>query len=210
MPPCTTLFTALADSELRLATGTTPAPCPPVPSDAPFLSPKFVQTLALELAIDRLFGPIVRVAAAALGKLVDRRGAPIVAPASAPKGGAFLVRCGLLYRRGQGEADRLCIPAGGGLRAQVPRGCHDGPLGGHFARAKTGSLVRSLAFWVGLDFDVAEYVRHARHITKAEHGGPRGLLRPLPLPSRRGGMIGVDRIAGLPTTAAAFDMMSTS
>ncbi len=62
-------------------------------------------------------------AAAALGKLVDRLGAPVVKPARAPKGRTFLVRCGLLYRCGQGEADRdsLCIPAGCGLRAQVLR-----------------------------------------------------------------------------------------
>ena len=109
-----------------------------------------------------------------------------------------MVRCGLLYRRGQGEKDRLCIPAGGGLREPVLRECHNGPLGGHFGRAKTGSLVRHLAFWVGEDVDVAEYVRSCQTCqrTKAEHG----LIHPLPLPSRRGGMIGVDWIAGLPTT----------
>jgi hypothetical protein len=90
---------------------------------------------AAELTTDAVFGPIMRGAAAALGQLVDRVGAPIVEPARASKGGAFLVRCGLLYRRGQGEADCLCIPAGGGLRAQVLRECHDGPLGGHFGRA---------------------------------------------------------------------------
>ena len=38
-------------------------------------------------------------------------------------------------------------------------------------------------------------------------GGPRGLLHPLPLQSRSGGMIGVDWIAGLPTRAAGFDMI---
>ena len=46
--------------------------------------------------------------------------------------------------------------------------------------------------------------------TKAEHGGPRGLLHPLPelpLPSRPAGMMGADRIAGLPSTAAGFDMI---
>ena len=82
-------------------------------------------------------------------------------------------------------------PAGAGLRAQVLRECHDGPLGGHFGRSKTGSLVRRLAFWVGQDVDVAEYVRSCQTCqrTKAEHGGPRGLLHPLPLPSRRGGSI---------------------
>ncbi len=92
-----------------------------------------------KLAVDKVFGPIMRGASAALGRLVDRLGTPFVGPARAPKGGAFLVRCGLLYRRGQGEADRLCltrqgeadrlISAGGGLRAQVLRECHDGPLG---------------------------------------------------------------------------------
>ena len=160
-----------------------------MPSDDLFLSPTFVQTLAAELAVDTFFGPIVRGAAAAFGRLVDRHGTPIVDTARVPQGGSFLVRCGLLYRRGQGEADRLCIPAGGGLRAQVLRECHDGPLGGHFGRAKTGSLVRRLAFWVGQDVDVAEYVRSCQTCqrTKAGHGGPRGLIHPLQLPSRRGG-----------------------
>ena len=174
------MFVALAGAELSLGTGTTTAPSPPVPSDDLFLSPTFVQTLAAELAVDEVFGPIVRGTAAALGRLVDRLGAPIVGPAHTPKGWTFLVRCGLLYRRGQGETDRLCIPAGSGLRAQVLRECHDGPLGGHFGRAKTGSLVRRLAFWVGQDVDVAEYVRLCQTCqrTKAEHGGPRGLLHP--------------------------------
>ena len=210
-PPCHSMFIALAGAELSLGTGTTMAPPPPVPSEDFFLSPTFVQTLAAELVVDAVFGPIMRGAAAALGKLVDRLGTPVAShgSASAPKGGTFLIRCGLLYRRGQGVTDRLCIPLGAGLRAQVLRECHDGPLGGHFGRAKTGSLVRRLAFWVGQDVDVAEYVRSCQTCqrTKAEHGGPRGLLHPLPLPSRRGGMIGVDWIAGLPTTEAGFDMI---
>ena len=208
-PPCNSKFVALAGSELTLGTGTTAAPTPPAPSDDHFLAPAFVQTLVLELAVDAFFGPIVRGAAATFGKAVDRHGAAILDASRAPPGGAFLVRCGLLYRRGQGAADRLCIPAGGGLRAQVLRECHDGPLGGHFGRAKTVSLVRRLAFWVGQDVDVAEYVRTCQTCqrTKADHSGPRGLLHPLPLPSRRGGMLGVEWIAGLPTTAAGFDMI---
>ncbi len=90
------------------------------------------------------------------------------------------MRCGLLYRRGQGEAACLCFPAGSGLRAQVLRKCHDGPLGGHFGRAKTGSLVRRLAFWVGQDVDVAEYVRPRR--STAAH-----VASSIPCPCRRGG-----------------------
>jgi hypothetical protein len=127
---------------LALGTGTTPAQPPPVSSDDHFLAPAFVQTLVQELAVDAFFGPIVRGAAATLGKPVDRHGAAILNASRAPPGGAFVVRCGLLCRRGQGTVDRLCFPAGGGLRAQVLRECHDGPLGGHFGRAKTGSLVR--------------------------------------------------------------------
>ncbi len=75
--------------------------------------------------------------------------------------------------------------------------------------AKTGSLVWRLAFWVGQDVSVAEYVRTCQTCqrTKAEHGGPRGLLHPLPLPSRSGGMIGVDWIAGLSMTEGWFYMI---
>ena len=208
-PRAASMFVSLAGTELHLGTGTTTAPTPPVPSDDLFLAPSFVQALAAALDVDTMFGPIMRGAAAALGKLVDRRGEPVETASRVQKGGTFLVRCGLLYRRGQGSTDRLCIPAGSGLRAQVLRECHDAPLGGHFGRAKTGSLVRRLAFWVGQDVDVAEYVRSCQTCqrTKAEHGGPRGLIHPLPLPTRRGGMLGVDWIAGLPMTVAGFDMI---
>ena len=43
--------------------------------------------------------------------------------------------------------------------------------------------------------------------TKAEHVGPRGLLHPLHPPSRRGGVIGIDWLMGLPRTAAGFDQV---
>ena len=104
------------------------APTPPVSSDDHFLASAFVRTLVQELAVDTFFGPIMRGAAATIGKLVDRHGEVSLDASRTPAGGMFLVRCGLLYRRGQGAADRLCIPAGGGLRAQVLRECHDGPL----------------------------------------------------------------------------------
>ena len=203
------VFAAMDGARLVLATGATTAQTPINRPDGHFLAPEFVETWAREIMVDSFFASIMTGAAASLGKLVDRTGTPLQASKKSPKGGAFLIRCGLLYRRGQGEADRLCIPKGGGLRAQVLRECHDGPLSGHFGRSKTSSLVRRLAFWVGQDLDVAEYVRSCQTCqrTKAEHGGPRGLLHPLPLPTRRGGMIGVDWIAGLPTTANGFDMI---
>ena len=128
------------------------APPPPEPSNT---SPTFVHTLATEIDLDPVSGPILRGAAAVLGRLVDWYGAPVIDPTRTLKGGTFLVRNGLLYRRGQGAADRLCFPASGpasgGLRAQVLRAQERLPLrlhGWHFGRAKTGSLVRCIAFSV--------------------------------------------------------------
>ena len=79
------------------------------------LSLTVVRPGTVEGARRRLFGQIVHGAVAALGTLVDRLGAPLVDLTNTPRGGTFLVRCGLAPR--QGEAERLCIPAGGGLRA---------------------------------------------------------------------------------------------
>ena len=135
-PPCPSMFVALAGSELPLSTGATQAPPPPVPSNDLVLSPTIVRPWRRSWTSTRSLGPSVaarrpRWAGLSIG----------TAPLS-PKGGTFLVHCGLLYRRGQGGADRLCIPAGGRLRARVLRACHHGPLEGHFGRAKTGPLVR--------------------------------------------------------------------
>jgi hypothetical protein len=91
--PCHSIFVALVGAELSLGTGTTTALLPPVPSDEIFLSLKFVQNLAAELAVNEVFGPIVRGAKAAPGNLVDRLGKPIVGPARSQKGGKFLVCC---------------------------------------------------------------------------------------------------------------------
>ena len=159
--------------------------------------------------MDPFFGPIFKGAAATVGGPVDCRGRPVSGTASRPAGGTFIIRCGLLYRRGQGEADRLCVPDGGGLRARILQECHDTPLGGHFGRHKTAALVRRLAFWPGQTRDVVAYVRSCEvcQRTKADHVGPRGLLHPLPLPSRRGGVIGVDWLVGLPMTASGFDQV---
>jgi hypothetical protein len=67
------------------------------------------------------------------------------------------------------------FPLGGSAGAGAPRVLRRAARG-HFGRAKTGSLVRRLTFWV--EQDVAKYVRMYQTCerTKAEHGGPRGLL----------------------------------
>ncbi len=140
----------------------------------------FVQTVVRELVRDSFFRPIRVV------RGVDRHGDTILDASGGAPGWAFLVRCGLLDRQGQGRADGLCIPVCGGLRAQMLRECHDRPLGGHFGWAKSGSLLRSLVFWVGKDVDVAEIVRTSQvcQRTKTEHCCQSGLVHPLP-PSDR-------------------------
>ena len=106
----------LEEAELTLGTGAPTPPAPPVravPSDPDdlFVSPSFVPKLAAELLTDTVFGPVMRSAPEALGKLVDRRGDAISDASRTSKGGTFLtrMRCGLLNRRlgGQGSADRL-------------------------------------------------------------------------------------------------------
>ncbi len=76
---------------------------------------------------------------------------------------------------------------------QILQVCHDTPLGGHFRRHETAALVRRLAYWPGQTRDVDAFVRTCEvcQRTTEEHVSPGGLLHPLPLPTRRGGVIGV-------------------
>jgi len=202
-------FTPLTGARVQLLTGEVTVPPNQSLPERHFLDPTFVAAWSQEVTTDPFFGPIFKGAAATVGGPVDCHGHPVSAPTARPAGGAFIIRCGLLYRRGQGEADRLCVPDGGGLRLKILRECHDTPLGGHFGRHKTTALVRRLAYWPGQTRDVDAYVRSCEicQRTKAEHVGPRGLLHPLPLPTRRGGVIGVDWLLGLPMTASGFDQV---
>ena len=101
------------------------------------------------------------------------------------------------------EADRPCAPAGGGgLHPKVLRERHDEPLGGLFGQAKTGSLVRRPALWVGQDVDVAEYVRPSLAARARLAKAPRrrttaraGFSTDPAIAARRGGWGGRDRRA---------------
>ena len=102
----------------------------------------------------------------------------------------------------------MCL-MGEGLRVHILQECHETPLGGHFGRHKTAALIRWLAYWPVQTRDVDAYVRSCEvcQRTKADHVGPRGLLYPLLLPSRRGRVIGLDWLLGLPMTASGFDQV---
>jgi hypothetical protein len=145
--------------------------------------------------VDPFFASIFKGAAATTGRALDCRKGQPVSPAtarSAPSSSAAAYSTA----PGAGEAGRLCVPDGGGLRhgRRILQECHDTPLGGHFGGHKTAALVRRLAYWPGQTRDVEAYFRTCEvcRRTKAEPVGPRGLLHPLPLPTRRGGVIGVD------------------
>jgi hypothetical protein len=68
------------------------------------------------------------VAAATIGDLVDCKGVPVTPPHDNSAGGTFLTLCGLLYRRGQGEADHLCIRDRNNPRQHILQECHDKTL----------------------------------------------------------------------------------
>jgi hypothetical protein len=126
-------------------------------------------------------GPIMRGAAATLGQPVDRHGTAILDPSRTPAGGLFLVRCCLVSRRGQGSADRLCIPAA------VLSKCHVGPPGGHFGRAKMGSQVLRLAFWVGQMSTSESTYAHARRVNGQRQSMAVRAVYSISSPSRHNG-----------------------
>ena len=123
----------------------------------------FIASWQREMPLDPIFAPILKGATVHVGGLVDCKGRPVVPSRHRPAGGSFLLRCGMLYRRGQSEADRLCVPEGGHLRRDILRECHDTPLGGHFGpifgRHNTAMLVRRLTFWPCPRGDVDSSVR---------------------------------------------------
>ena len=89
-------------AQVRLATGTIAVPPNPVQPERHFLSPGIGATWNRELPADPFFGPILKGATATVGGAVDCRGPPVAPATQRPAGGAFIIRCGLPYRRVQG------------------------------------------------------------------------------------------------------------
>ena len=190
------MFIALAcleESEL--------APPPPVPSNDLFLSPTFVQSLATELA-----GPCPQFALQANPLLRGGR------TGQARQSARRTRHRPRTHTEGRDVSGEL-IPAGGGLRAQVQLRCSSTSItdcsGGILGASRRGSWCGvSPSGWVRIATSLIRAlvpdVPALRH-TKAEHSGSRELLHPLP--PRRGGMIEVYWIVGLPTTTAGFDII---
>ena len=192
----TSMFIALASSELLLGTGSrsgaTTAPALQFPSDDSYRSPPFVKTMFTELTVDAILGRILCGAAAAHDTLVDRSGSVGPSPILLTLRKVGHSWCVV---RSCTSADKMRLIAFSLLlhphrRWAVRIGaawvtwC---PVERTLWRANAGSLVRSLGFRVSQDVDVAEYVCSCQNCqssqsTKAEHRVE--LLNLLLIPSR--------------------------
>ena len=194
----------------------------PVQPERHFLSPCFVTTWSLKLLTDPFFAKLAPSSralqplwAAPSTAVVTRwrlpRNARQAAPSSfaeahsAAEGRGKWTGCVCLAGvevRGTGRSGRL--------RASILQECHDTPLGGHFGRHKSAALIRRLANWPEQTRDVDAYVLSCKvcQCTKADHVGPRGLLHPLPLPSRMGCVIDwLLSLRSLHMMASGFDQV---
>ncbi len=120
--------------------------------------------------------PVVAEDAAARAQSAGLVAAVPCAPAPASHS-SFVLRDGLLYRQSR-HCARLCIPAAGELRRMVLHELHATPLGSHFGRDKTLSLAQRP--------ECQQLSLNA--CGPAQRVPPAGLLYPIPVPSRRGGL----------------------
>ena len=131
--PFTSMFVALAGSELALGAGTTAAPTPPAPSSDRFLSPAIVQALVRELAADAFFRARER-GGGGDARQTSRHCVAVLDASRAPPCGAFLVRCRLAVSEGPRHSGPGPVvhtrgrgPAGSGA-SRVPRWADWGAL----------------------------------------------------------------------------------
>jgi hypothetical protein len=117
----------------------------------------------------RFFAPILKGAAATVGGMVDRNRELVTLPATRPAVSTFLIHCYLLYRRGQGESNRLCVPDRGDIGRRIVQECHDTPFGGNFGYHNITALVQRLVCW-SRQTRVHSILRHVL----AHQGGARG------------------------------------
>ncbi len=70
------------------------------------------------------------------------------------------------------------------------------------------ALALRTIWWPSLKADLDEFIRSCPTCqrVKAEHGAPQGLLYPLPVPTRRGGTIGLDFVE-MPMAASGQDFL---
>jgi hypothetical protein len=107
----------------------------------------------------------------------------------------YLIQDGLLFKGSQ-----LCIPKCS-MRDNLLKEKHSGGLAGHFGHDKTYAQLSSSYHWLGMIYDVNNFVDRCRVFQYAkgkQHN--TGLYQPLPILDRPWDAISMDFVLGLPRT----------
>ena len=121
----------------------------------------------------------------------------------------YTVKDGLLYyRTDEFGSWRLCLPDIP-YRETVIHDNHDLAIAGHPGYIKTYSKIARTYYWPNMARDIRKHVQEcdACQRTKASNQPPAGQLRPLPIPTRPWGSIGMDFLGPLPKSASGKDMI---
>lgn len=96
--------------------------------------------------------------------------------------------------------ERIWIPHHEPLRTQIIQAMHDSALSGHPGRDMLKSLLGRQFYWPGMDPDIRQFMRNCDVCGRINiwREKKRGLLKPLPVPSRIWSEISIDFITGLP------------
>ena len=115
----------------------------------------------------------------------------------------FTINDGLIWY----DNKRLVVPLDPALRTKLLHENHDSKLAGHLGIEKTYAKMVQLYYWPTIYSDTKKYVRTCLicQRTKHEHGKQRGLLQPLPIPTRRWQIVTMDFIIHLPKTKNGYD-----
>jgi len=109
---------------------------------------------------------------------------------------------GLWYKK-----HMVIIPNARALRESILRSAHEHPLSGHIGADRTLHQIRRNFWWPNVYRDTWEFVRTCDSCqrNKASNKAPAGLLRPLPIPTRRWQSVSMDFIVELPKTASGHN-----
>ena len=115
---------------------------------------------------------------------------------------ALVERDGLWY-----HGQQIAVPSDPHVRELILREFHDPPHCGHMGMAKTSKSLAREYWWPGLAHDVQAYCRTCVTCQrdKAHNRKQAGLLKPLPIPHRKWGSLGMDFITSLPMTKNGHD-----
>ena len=88
---------------------------------------------------------------------------------------------GILRKKG-----KLMVGSDAELRKRLIAVFHDDLMGGHSGVLATSKRLAGVVYWKGLKRDVRNFIRqcHTCHLVKYDTAKPKGLLQPLPIPSK--------------------------